>query len=42
MLLMYSWFPATFYLLSGLILLRFRFTRADLDDAQRRVGRGTA
>jgi len=40
MLLMYSWFPAFFYFLSGLVLLRFRFTRADLDEAQRRVGRG--
>jgi glycoside/pentoside/hexuronide:cation symporter, GPH family len=39
MLWMYSWFPAIFYLLSGLVLLRFHFTRADLDDAQRRIGR---
>jgi GPH family glycoside/pentoside/hexuronide:cation symporter len=39
MLWMYSWFPALFYLLSGIALVRFRFTRADLDDAQRRVGR---
>ena len=37
---MYSWFPAVFYLLSGIALVRFRFTRTDLDDAQRRVGRG--
>jgi len=39
MLWMYSWFPAIFYLLSGLVLMRFHFTRADLDDAQRRIGR---
>jgi Na+/melibiose symporter-like transporter len=39
MLWMYSWFPAAFYLLSGLALLRFRFDRADLDDVQRRIGR---
>ena len=39
MLWMYSWFPALFYLLSGLVLLRFRFTRADLRDAQVAVGR---
>jgi hypothetical protein len=36
---MYSWFPAAFYLLSGLALLRFRFERADLDEAQRATGR---
>jgi len=41
MLWMYSWFPAVFYLLSGLVLMRFRFTRADLDDAQRRIGRAS-
>ncbi|HVN85974.1 MAG TPA: MFS transporter [Candidatus Binatia bacterium] len=39
MLWMYSWFPALFYLLSGIVLLRFNFTRADLDAAQRRLGR---
>jgi len=39
MLWMYSWFPAIFYLLSGLVLLRFRFSRDDLDAAQRRIGR---
>ena len=39
MLWMYSWFPALFYLLSGLVLLRFDFSRADLDAAQRRLGR---
>ncbi|MBI3782504.1 MAG: MFS transporter [Deltaproteobacteria bacterium] len=39
MLWMYSWFPAIFYLLSGIVLARFRFTRADLDEAQRRIGR---
>ena len=39
MLWMYSWFPAIFYLLSGLALLRFRFTRGDLDEVQRRIGR---
>ncbi|MEN8183631.1 MAG: MFS transporter [Myxococcota bacterium] len=37
---MFSIFPAIFYALSGLALLRFRFTRADLDAAQRAVGRG--
>jgi len=41
MLWMYSWFPAVFYLLSGLVLMRFRFTRADLDEAQRRIGRAS-
>jgi Na+/melibiose symporter-like transporter len=40
MLWMYSWFPAAFYLLSGLALLRFDFTQDDLDKAQREVGRG--
>ncbi len=40
MLWMYSWFPAVFYLLSGLALSRFRFSRADLDAAQRQIGRG--
>jgi GPH family glycoside/pentoside/hexuronide:cation symporter len=40
MLGMFSWFPASFYALALLALLRFRFTRDDLDDAQRRVGRG--
>lgn len=39
MLWMYSWFPALFYLASGLALLRFNFTRADLHDVQRGVGR---
>jgi Na+/melibiose symporter-like transporter len=39
MLWMYSWFPAIFYVLSGLVLMRFRFTRDDLDAAQREVGR---
>ncbi len=39
MLWMYSWFPAIFYLLSGLVLLRFRFGREDVEEAQRRVGR---
>jgi GPH family glycoside/pentoside/hexuronide:cation symporter len=42
MLGMFSWFPAGFYLLSGLALLRFRFTRDDLDAAQRDVGRGVS
>ena len=40
MLWMYSWFPALFYLLSGLALRRFHFTRRDLAEAQRQVGRG--
>jgi len=39
MLWMYSWFPALFYALSGIALARFRFARADLDEAQRRLGR---
>jgi GPH family glycoside/pentoside/hexuronide:cation symporter len=38
MLWMYSWFPALFYRLAGLALYRFRFTRADLAEAQHRVG----
>ena len=38
---MFSIFPACFYALSGLALLRFRFSRADLDEAQRAVGRAT-
>ncbi len=40
MLWMFSWFPAFFYLLSGLALFRFQFTREDLAEAQKRVGRG--
>ena len=39
MVWMYSWFPAFFYLLSGLALARFDFTRGDLDDVQREIGR---
>jgi GPH family glycoside/pentoside/hexuronide:cation symporter len=39
MLSMYSWFPAALYLASGLALLRFEFSRADLEQAQREVGR---
>lgn len=39
MLWMYSWFPALFYLLSGVALLGFRFTRRDLAIAQEKVGR---
>jgi GPH family glycoside/pentoside/hexuronide:cation symporter len=39
MVWMYSWFPAAFYLASGIALLRFRFTRDDLDTAQRHIGR---
>ncbi len=42
MLGMYSWFPAAFYLASGLALMRFSFTRDDLAEAQRRIGRGEA
>jgi Na+/melibiose symporter-like transporter len=42
MLFMYSWFPAFFYALSGLALLRFRFTRHDLLAAQQLVGRAGA
>jgi Na+/melibiose symporter-like transporter len=36
---MFSLFPALFYLLCGLALARFRFSRADLDAAQRAIGR---
>ena len=39
MLGMYSWFPAAFYLLSGVALLRFRFTQADLEAVQKQLGR---
>jgi GPH family glycoside/pentoside/hexuronide:cation symporter len=39
MLVMYSWFPAAFYLASLAALSRFHFTREDLDDAQRKIGR---
>ena len=39
MVWMYSWFPAIFYLLSALALYRFTFSRADLDEAQRQIGR---
>jgi Na+/melibiose symporter-like transporter len=39
MVWMYSWFPALFYLLSGVALARFDFTRSDLDDVQREIGR---
>ena len=39
MVWMYSWFPAAFYLLSGLALYRFTFSRADLSEAQQRIGR---
>jgi GPH family glycoside/pentoside/hexuronide:cation symporter len=39
MLWMYSWFPALFYLLAGLALSRYSFTREDLAEAQRKVGR---
>ena len=39
MLWMYSWFPAAFYLASGIALLRFHFTRDDLEVAQQAIGR---
>lgn len=39
MLGMYSWFPAFFYLLSGIMLFRFKFTSSDLEEVQRKVGR---
>jgi len=42
MLWMYSWFPALWYLVSVLALLGFRFTRDDLDQAQRQIGRAQA
>ena len=40
MLWMYSWFPATLYLVSLLTLLRFEFTSSDLARTQARLGRG--
>ena len=39
MLVMFSWFPAAFFALSFFALLPFDFTRDDLHDAQRKVGR---
>ncbi len=36
---MYSWFPATFYALSALLLLRFDFTQDDLREVHRKLGR---
>ncbi len=39
MVWMYSWFPAVLYVASGLTLMRFEFSQADLDRAQRDVGR---
>jgi sugar (glycoside-pentoside-hexuronide) transporter len=39
MIWMFSVFPALFYLLCAIALARFRFSRADLDAAQRAVGR---
>jgi Na+/melibiose symporter-like transporter len=39
MLWMYSWFPAFFYLLSGIALLSFRFGRDDLARVQKKLGR---
>jgi Na+/melibiose symporter-like transporter len=39
MIWMFSVFPALFYLLCALALTRFRFGRADLDAAQRAIGR---
>jgi GPH family glycoside/pentoside/hexuronide:cation symporter len=40
MLWMYSWFPALFYLLAGVALMGFNFSRADLARVQRQLGRG--
>ncbi len=40
LLIMYSWFPAGFYFLAGIALFFFKFSRADLDEVQRSVGRG--
>lgn len=42
MLRMYAIFPATLYLLAGVMLLRFNFTRSDLDEVQRKLGRERA
>jgi glycoside/pentoside/hexuronide:cation symporter, GPH family len=39
MLWMYSWFPSFFYLLAGLTLMRFTFSRADLAKVQKQLGR---
>ncbi len=39
MVWMYSWFPAGFYVAAGAALAGFRFSRDDLADAQRAVGR---
>lgn len=39
MLGLYSWFPAAFYSISALMLLRFRFSRADLYLVQQKLGR---
>jgi GPH family glycoside/pentoside/hexuronide:cation symporter len=39
MIWMFSVFPALFYALCALALARFRFSRADLDAAQRAIGR---
>lgn len=39
MLAMYSWFPALFYLLSVLTLMRFKFSQSDLNDIQTQLGR---
>ena len=42
MLWMYSWFPALFYFLAGVALVRFRYSREDLAAAQLKLGRGAA
>lgn len=39
MVWMYSIFPATLYLLSGITLFRFNFSRNDLEETQRQLGR---
>jgi len=39
MLWMYSWFPAIFYILSAVALLRFSFTREELHAVQVKLGR---
>ena len=39
MLWMFSWFPALFYFVSALMLLRFKFSKADLHAIQTQLGR---
>lgn len=39
MLGMYSWFPAIFYLLSAIVLVRYDFSREELNEIQSKLGR---